>query len=285
MSIVVTGATGKLGGLVVQNLLRRGVAADQIVAAGRNRDRLDELATLGVRVAQIDLDDPGSLNDAFAGADRLLLVSGSEVGERVGQHQNAITAAVAAGVGLVAYTSVAGADTTSLQLAADHVATEAALRSAGVPFVALRNGWYLENYTEQLPTYLEQGAILGSAGDGLISAATRGDYADAAAAVLTSDGHEGAVYELGGDAAFTMSDLAAEIARQASVTVGYKDLAPDAYADVLVEVGLPEPLAAMLADNDRAVAAGELHVESGDLRRLIGRPTTSMSEAVRAALN
>lgn len=285
MSIVVTGATGKLGGLVVRGLLRRGIAADQIVAAGRNRDRLDQLADLGVRIARIDLADPDSLRDAFHAAGRLLLISGSEPGSRVALHQNAITAAAEAGVGLVAYTSVARAGTTSLQLAADHEATEAALRRSGLPFVALRNGWYLENYTEQLSAYLEQGVVLGSAGDGLISAATRGDYADAAAAVLTSEGHQGAVYELGGDRAFTMSDLAAEITRQSNVTVGYKDLAAEAYADALVEVGLPEPVAAMLADNDRAVAAGELHVESGDLRRLIGRPTTSMPDAVRAALS
>jgi NAD(P)H dehydrogenase (quinone) len=185
MSIVVTGATGQLGRLVVEALLDRGVPAGEIVAAGRGTDRIADLAERGVRVRAIDFEDPATLRAAFAGADKVLLVSGSEVGRRVAQHRNAIDAAREAGVGLLVYTGIANADRTSVLLAAEHQATEEALRESGVPFAVLRNGWYLENYTAQIPTYLEHGAVLGSAGEGRVSAATRADYAGAAAAVLT----------------------------------------------------------------------------------------------------
>jgi NAD(P)H dehydrogenase (quinone) len=211
-------------------------------------------------------------------------VSGCEGGKRTQQHVNAFYAAEDAGIGLIAYTSIANADTTRMQLAAEHQATEQALRSSGVPFTLLRNGWYLENYTEHLRTYLEHGAVFGSAEDGRISGATRADYAAAAAAVLTKEGHRGRTYELGGDAAFTMAELAAEITAVSGRSVGYKDLPEDEYAAVLASAGLPEPVAAILADSDRGIARGDLHVTTGDLSGLTGRPTTSMAQAVAAAL-
>jgi NAD(P)H dehydrogenase (quinone) len=284
MSIVVTGATGHLGRLVVEALLARGVPAGEIVAAGRSTDRLADLADRGVQVRRIDFTDPATLAEAFAGADRVLLVSSSEVGQRAAQHRNAIDAARDAGVTLLAYTSIAHADTTTMLLAAEHQATEAYLRESGVPFTLLRNGWYLENYTEQLPVTLEHGAILGSAGDGRVSAATRADYADAAAAVLTGEGHAGKAYELGGDRSFTMPELAAEITRQTGTDVTYRDLPVEEYTKVLVGAGLPEPAAAVFADSDRGVGRGELLVESGDLSGLTGRPTTSLTDALAAAL-
>ncbi|HEV7826343.1 MAG TPA: SDR family oxidoreductase [Mycobacteriales bacterium] len=284
MSIVVTGATGHLGRLVVEELLARGVPADEIVAAGRSTDKISDLAERGVRVRVIDFEDPATLRAAFAGADKVLLVSGSEVGRRVAQHRNAIEAAKDAGVGLLVYTGIANADRTSMQLAAEHQATEEALRASGVPFVLLRNGWYLENYTEQIPTYLRYGAVLGSAGEGRVSAATRADYAGAAAAVLTAEGQEGRVYELGGDEAFTLAEVAAQVAAASGKDVVYRDLPVAEYAQVLVGAGLPEPMAAVLADSDRGVAAGDLFVGSGDLGRLLGRPTTSLADAVGAAL-
>lgn len=283
MTIVITGATGQLGRLVVEALLDHNVPAAQIVAAGRDLARIGDLADRGVQLRPVDYNDPESLRQAFAGADKVLLISGSEVGQRLGQHRNAIEAAKDANVGLIAYTSIANAGSTDMKLAAEHEATEAALKDSGLPFALLRNGWYLENYTDQLGSYLQHGAVLGSAGDGRVSAATRADYAQAAASVLLRDDQAGKVYELGGDAAFTLSELAGEISAAADQPVTYRDLPVESYTGVLVEVGLPEPYAAILADSDLGIARGELLVTSGDLSTLIGRPATTMRDAVRAA--
>lgn len=284
MSLVVTGATGQLGRLVVQALLEQNVPAGQIVAAGRNTNKIKDLADQGVEVRAIEFGDPESLRSAFADAGRVLLISGSEVGKRLEQHRNAIEAAKHAGVELLVYTSIANADTNLMRLAAEHQATEEALRASGVPVAVLRNSWYLENYTDQLATYLEHGTVFGSAGDGLVSAATRADYAAAAAAVLTAEGQQGKVYELGGDKPFTLAELAGEVSAVAGRSVTYRDLPEDEYARVLVGAGLPEPMATVLADSDRGIVRGDLHVTSGDLSRLIGRPTTSLAQAVAAAL-
>jgi NAD(P)H dehydrogenase (quinone) len=284
MSIVVTGATGHLGRLVVENLLERGVPAAHIVAAGRSIDKIKDLADRGVQVRAIDFDDPATLREAFQGAEKVLLVSGSEVGRRVPQHRNAIDAASDASVGLLIYTSIANADTTTMRLAGEHQATEGALRASALPFTLLRCGWYLENYTAQIPTALRHGAVLGSAGDGRVSGAARADFAAAAAAVLAGDGHEGKVYELGGDDAFTLGELAEEISARSGQQVGYRDLPVDEYIRVLVDAGLPAPAAEVFADSDRGIARGDLFVDSGDLSRLIGRPTTPLSDAVAAVL-
>ena len=282
MSIVVTGATGHLGRLAVEALMERGVPAADVVATGRRTETLADLAERGVVVRTADYDDEASLEEALAGADRLLLVSGSEVGQRVRQHGNAIAAARAAGVGFIAYTSIAHADTSTLLLAEEHRATEQLLAEAGVPHALLRNSWYTENYTAQLPVYLEHG-IAGAAGDGAVSAATRADYAAAAAAVVATDGHAGAVYELGG-APFTMTELAQVVSAASGRTVTYTDLPVEQYQRVLVAAGLPEPAAAVFADGDRGVAAGELLVEGDDLARLLARAPTSLPEAVAAAV-
>jgi NAD(P)H dehydrogenase (quinone) len=281
MSIVVTGATGHLGRLVVEALLDRGVPAAQVVATGRRTEVLGDLAERGVVVRRADFEDPSSLRAAFAGAERVLLVSGSEVGRRVAQHANAIAAAEDAGVQLLAYTSITRADTSTLLLAAEHRATEQLLAASGVPTTLLRNSWYLENYTGQLPAYLEHG-ITGAAGDGRVSAATRADYAAAAAAVLATDGHAGAVYELGGEP-FTMAEVAQVVSAATGRTVTYTDLPLERYQQVLVGAGLPEPVAAVYADGDRGVAAGELLVEGGDLEGLIGRAPTALADAVATA--
>jgi NAD(P)H dehydrogenase (quinone) len=281
MSIVVTGATGHLGRLIVQSLLDRGVPADQIVAVGRDVDRLAGLAERGVVTQRADYDDAESLQAAFAGAETLMFVSGSEVGRRVVQHGNVVTAAKAAGVGLVVYTSIAKADTSSLVLAAEHKATEQLILDSGLPHVFLRNSWYLENYTAQLPTYLQHG-VAGAANDGRVSAATRADYAEAAAVVLTTEGHTNRVYELGGSP-FTMTELAAEISRQSGNSVSYLDLPVDKLTELLVAAGLPDGYAAVLADGDRGLAQGDLEV-GDDLAKLLGRTPTTLAEAIRAAL-
>jgi NAD(P)H dehydrogenase (quinone) len=285
MSVVITGATGHLGRLVVESLLGQGVPARDITAAGRDTTKVKDLADRGVRVRAIDYDDPATLDDAFRGAGKILLISASVPGQRARQHGHAIDAARRAGAGLLAYTSIANADTTTLRLAAEHQATEAVLRASGLPYVLLRNSWYTENYTAQIPAILQRGSLPGSAGEGRVSAATRADYAAAAAAVLAGDGHAGRVYELGGDQAFTLTEFAAEISAQAGQPVSYHDLPMAEYAQLLISAGLPEPAAAIIADADRGLARGDLYVDSGHLRQLIGRPTTSLHDAVAAALH
>ena len=283
MTILVTAASGHLGRLVVDALLRRGVDPSDVVATARRPEALADLADRGVEVRRADYDDPSSLDAAFAGVDRLLFVSGSEVGARISQHRNVVHAAVRAGVGLVAYTSITRADTSGLALATEHRATEEMIVASGLPHVFLRNSWYLENYTGQLPTYLEHGAVLGSAGDGRVSAATRADYAEAAAAVLAGDGHAGHAYELGGTA-FTLAELAATVTRVSGTEVDYRDLPVEDYAAALVAAGLPDGYAHVLTDSDRGIADGALFTDTGDLERLIGRPAASLEDAVRAAL-
>lgn len=281
MSIVVTGATGQFGRIVVEELLRRGVPAGDVVATGRAVERLADLAERGVVVRRADYTEPETLRAAFAGADRLLFVSGSDAGRRVPQHRAVIAAAVEAGVGQVAYTSILHADTSDLLLAAEHAETERLLAESGLPRVLLRNGWYIENY--DIPGAVQNG-LFGAAGEGRISAATRADLAVAAAAVLATDGHEGKAYELGGEA-FTLAEFATEISRQSGREVTYTDLPEHEYVALLVGVGLPEGFAQVLADADRGAAKGALHVGTDDLVGLLGRPVTPLADAVRAALS
>ena len=282
MSIVVTGATGKLGHLVVESLLERGVPAAEITATGRSTDKLADLAARGVTVVVADYTDPASLDAAFAGATKVLIVSSNDFNDRAGQHRGAIDAAVRAGVGHVVYTSGPRATTSSMLLMSDHRATEENLAASGLTTTILRNGWYVENYTGQVPTYLEHGMV-GSAGEGKVSLALRSDLAEAAAVVLTTDGHEGKVYELGGDAV-TLTELAAIISDVTGTTVTYTDVPVEAFAEILAGAGLPEPVADIFADVDRSISQGELYVDPSDLATLLGRPATPVADAVKAAL-
>ena len=281
--IAITGATGQLGRLVIQNLLKT-VPASQLVAAVRSPDKAADLAALGVQVRQADYTRPATLEAAFQGVSKLLLISSSEVGHRAPQHAAVIAAAQQAGVQLLAYTSLLRADTSPLGLAAEHQETEAMLRASGLPHVLLRNGWYTENHAASVPAALQYGAVMGSAKDGRIASAARADYAAAAAAVLTRDGQAGQVYELAGDSAYTLAEFAAEIAKQSGKAVVYNDLPEAAYAAALVQVGLPEGFAALLADSDVGASKGGLFDDGRQLSQLIGRPTTPMAEVVKAAL-
>jgi NAD(P)H dehydrogenase (quinone) len=276
MTIVVTGATGPFGRTAVETLLARGVPAADIVATGRDIERI---ADLGVTARRAPYEDPAALREAFEGAEKLLFVSGSEVGKRIPQHRDVVDAARAASVGFVAYTSIANAGTTTMKLADEHKATERMLIDSGLPYAFLRNSWYLENYN--LAGALEHG-LYGAAGDGKISAAPRADYAEAAASAILRAEH-GRVYELGGEA-FTLAELAAELSRQSGRSVTYTDLSEEKYAEFLVSVGLPEGYAALLADSDRGAARGELHVSVDDMATLLGRPVTPLATAVAAAL-
>ena len=280
--IVVTAATGHLGRLVVQSLLAK-VPARGIAVAVRDPDKAKDLAARGVEVRRADYSRPETLGPAFAGAEKLLLISSSEVGQRVPQHQAAIRAAKAARVKLVAYTSILRADASRISLAEEHRATEAELRASGLAHVLLRNGWYHENFTEHLAPALQHGVLVGCSGAGRVAAAARADYADAAVAVLTGN-PEKTVYELAGDAPFTKAELADEVSRQAGKPIVYRELPPAEYRAVLVGTGLPGPVADLYVDFDVKTALGDLDDRSGELRRLIGRPLTPLSASVRAGL-
>lgn len=281
--IVVTGASGQLGRLVIASLLKR-VPANQIVAAVRSPEKVADLAALGVIVKQADYSQPDALEQAFAGADKVLLISSSEVGQRLAQHRNVIDAAKRAGVSLIAYTSLLHADRSPLALADEHKATEAYLAGSGIPFVLLRNGWYSENYLASVPAALAHDAFIGCAGEGRIASAARADYADAAAVVLTRAEQAGKVYELAGDEAYTLSELASELSRQAGKPVPYVNLPEAEFKGALLGAGLPEPLADLLANSDRGASQGGLFDDSHTLSALIGRPTTSLSTLITAAL-
>ncbi|WP_372835564.1 NAD(P)H-binding protein [Puniceibacterium confluentis] len=282
--IAVTGATGQLGRLVIDALADR-VPSASIVAAVRRPAAAADLAARGFVVREADYDRPATLEAAFAGVRTLLLISSSDIGKRVAQHRAVIAAARAAGVTRIVYTSILGAADSPLMLAAEHRASEADLAASGLEFVLLRNGWYLENYQSAVGMAVQHGAVLGAAQSGQVSAAARRDYADAAASVLLRDDvPTGQVYELSGDSAFTMADLAAEIAGASGRQVSYVDMTPADYAGRLKELGLPDGLADVLADSDAGLAQGGLYGDSGDLAALIGRPTTAMPEFVVSAL-
>jgi len=281
--IVVTGATGQLGRFVIASLLKK-MPASEIVAAVRNVEKARDLAVLGVQVRQADYNRPESWDAALQGADKVLLISSSEIGQRVAQHRNVIDAARRAGVKLLAYTSVLHANTSALGLAGEHRDTEAVIRASGLPFVLLRNGWYTENYAMGIPAALALGAVYGCAGEGRISSAVRADYAEAAAIVLTSDNQAGKTYELAGDSAYTLSEFAAEISRQSGKDIGYVNLPETEYKKALLGAGLPEFLAELLANSDAGVSKGALFDDRHQLSELIGRPTIPLEKTVEAAL-
>lgn len=281
--IVITGASGQLGRLVIEALLKK-LPAGEIIAAVRNPEKVADLALRGVQVRQADYDQPASLAAAFKGADKLLLISASEVGRRVPQHRAAIDAAKVAGVGLLAYTSILHADTSPLPLAAEHKETESLIRASGLPAVILRNGWYTENYTAGIPAALQYGVLLGSAGQGRIASAARADYAEAAAAVLAQENQAGRIYELAGDESYTLGELADEIARQSGKAVVYQDLPEGEFKAALLGAGLPDFLATLLAESDAGASKGGLFDDGRQLSALIGRPTTPLAELVRLAL-
>lgn len=278
--IAITGATGQLGQYVIESLLKT-VPASQIVAIVRNPAKATALSQQGITVRQADYSDEAALTAALQGIDKLLLISSSEVGQRAPQHRNVINAAKAAHVKFIAYTSLLHADTSPLGLADEHVATEKMLAESGIAYTLLRNGWYTENYLASAPAALEHGVFIGAAGEGKIASATRADYAAAAARVISEDGHSGKTYELAGDAGWTLSQLAAELAKQSGKKVVYQNLSEADFAAALKGVGLPAGLADMLADSDTGASKGGLFDDSHTLSKLIGRPTTSLSDSVK----
>lgn len=282
--ILVTGASGQLGRLIVSHLIKRGTPANQIVAAVRSPEKVQDLASQGVIVRQADYNDSASLRAAMEDVERVVLVSSSEVGQRTPQHKNLIQAAKDANVELLAYTSILDAQNSPLALAAEHVETEQALLESGVPHALLRNGWYSENYTGTVGMAIEHGAVLGSAEEGKYATAARADYAEAAAVVITSDNQAGKVYELAGDKSFTLAEYAQKVSQISGTKVVYQNLPGAEYAKVLVQVGLPEGFAAVLANSDVGASKGGLFNDSKTLSTLIGRPTTPIDESIKAVL-
>lgn len=283
MMIAITGASGQLGRLVIEQLLNN-VPANDILALVRDVNKVADLAARGVQVKAADYNQPEALLSALQGVDKVLLISSSEVGKRATQHRNVIDAAVKANVKLLAYTSLLHADTSPLALAEEHKQTEALLNDSGLPHVLLRNGWYTENYAASIPAALEHGVFIGSAGEGKITSATREDFAAAAVAVLTQEGQAGKVYELAGDESYTLTALAAEISKQSGKQIGYQNLSEAEFTAALVSAGLPDVFAQIIADSDVGASKGGLFDDGKQLSRLIGRPTTALSAVVKAAL-
>lgn len=280
-TIAVTGSTGQLGRLVIEKLKARVSGQQSIVALARDPAKA---ADLGVEARAADYGQPESLAKALTGIDVLLLISSDAIGQRVAQHRNVVEAAKAAGVGRIAYTSILRADVTPIGLGQEHRATETLIAESGLGFTLLRNGWYLENYAGAIAGALHAGAFVGAAGDGRISAAARADYAEAAAVALTGEGHVGKTYELGGDDSFSMAELAAEVSRQAGRSLPYNDLPEAEYAKILESIGLPAPVAAMLAQSDVGASKGGLVENGRQLSALIGRPTTPLPAFVEGVL-
>ncbi|CAM5475718.1 SDR family oxidoreductase [Eoetvoesiella caeni] len=280
MRIAITGASGHLGRLIIEGL-RAKVPAGDIVALVRTPSKASDL---GVDVREADYTRPDTLDKALSGIDTLMMISGSEVGQRVAQHRNIIEAAKKAGVKRVVYTSLLHTNRSTLSLAPEHVETEALLKASGLSVTLLRNGWYTENYMVSVAPAVAHGAFIGSAGQGKIASAARADYADAAVKVLTTAGHEGKTYELAGDSAYTLAELAAEISRQTGKDIPYKDLPPADYTAALTAAGLPAPWPEALASFDVEAGKGALFDDSRVLSTLIGRPTTSLKDSVAAAL-
>lgn len=283
--IAITGATGQLGHYVIESLMKT-VPASQIVAIVRNPATAQALTAQGITVRQADYGDEAALTSALQGVEKLLLISSSEVGQRAPQHRNVINAAKAfLGVKFIAYTSLLHADSSPLGLADEHIETEKMLADSGIVYTLLRNGWYTENYLASAPAALEHGVFIGAAGDGKIASATRADYAVAAARVISEAGHEGKVYELAGDSAWTLTQLAAELTKQSGKPITYQNLSEADFAAALKSVGLPDGLADMLADSDVGASKGGLFDDSKTLSKLIYRPTTTLAESVSHLFN
>ncbi|WP_407839450.1 SDR family oxidoreductase [Streptomyces sp. DSM 116496] len=284
MSIVVTGATGSLGRLVIHELLDRGVPAAGIAAVVRDKEKAAPLAARGIELRIADYNVPETLAGVFRSGDRVLMISGNEIGQRVPQHSAVIDAAKEAGVAQFAYTGVLGGPEADFDLAAEHRATEELILASGLPHTFLRNGWYTENYTGNLAPVLAHGAVLSNANEGRVASAARADYAAAAAAVVTGEGHLGRAYELSGDVAWSFAEYAAAVAQATGREIAYNAVTPEAHLSVLTGAGVPAPFAEILVDVDLAIERGRLAGTSGDLSRLIGRPTTPMALTVAEAV-
>ncbi|CAN7596172.1 SDR family oxidoreductase [Peribacillus frigoritolerans] len=279
MKILVTGATGKLGTKVVETLLKT-VPANQLAVSVRSPEKAEELRTRGVDVRQGDFDRPETLDTAFAGIDRLLIISADGDNEtRIRQHSNAVVAAERAGVKFIAYTSLANAKESKNFLAPTHQATEESILKTGIPYSFLRNNWYLENEISSIQGVQAGAPWVTSAGNGKVGWALQQDYAEAAASVLSGNGHENTIYELSGKL-LTQEELASAVGNVLGKEVPVQQVDDATYADIMKNVGLPDFLIPMLVDIQKGVREGTLEVESNDFEKLLGRSATPISEGL-----
>ncbi|AWS40238.1 SDR family oxidoreductase [Streptosporangium sp. 'caverna'] len=284
MSIIITGATGQLGRMIIADLLAAGVPADEITAVARSEEKAADLVARGVRLHVADYDRPETFAGAFRPEDRVLLISGTDVGRRTAQHGAVIDAAKAAGVAQLAYLSVFGGPKADFLLAGDHRETERMILDSGLPYTFLRNNWYSEMYVGDLPGTVERGAIVTNAPAGSrIATAPRTDYAAAAAVVMNDDGHLNKAYELGGDTAWSFEEFAEEVSRQTGTKVVHTSVTAAERQAILTGAGVPAAFAEILVDVDNAIGRGALASTPGDLSRLIGRPTTPIADSIAAA--
>ena len=283
MKIAITGATGQLGSIVIEKLLLQ-TEANNIVALVRNPAKAAHLTAQNIEVREFDYDRPETLVPALSGIDKLLLISANEVGRRTPQHKAVIDAAKVAGVPYLAYTSLLRADTSPLGLAQEHRETEKLIQDSGLRYTFLRNNWYSENYLAGVAHTIEIGTLFGAAQDGRISSASRIDYAEAAAKVLTSTGHDNQTYELAGSQSFSLSELATLIGQVASKNINYQNLSAEEYTQALTQAGLPAGLVEVIVDADIQTIQGAMYSDSQDLEQLIGRKTTNIQYAIEAAL-
>ncbi len=282
--IGITGASGQLGQLVLEELLQLNVSPKSIVAIARTPEKLTDFAEKGIDVRYGDYSKPDTLNKALEGLRKLLLISSSEVGQRTNQHQAVIAAAKRQSVPFIAYTSILRAPESPLLLAAEHQQTEDILQESGLDICILRNGWYSENYTMGIGNALNIGGVYGCAGDGKFSTAPRRDYALAAATVLSQDKHSNKIYELAGDEGFSLTDFANFISKDSGKNISYNNLEQDSFKNVLVEAGLPEGFAALLANSEAEAAHGWLFDDQHQLSQLIGRKTVPISTSVKEVI-
>lgn len=278
MKIGITGATGQLGSLITAHLQKN--SRKDLIALVRSPEKIE-----GLEARKFDYNEPSSMTESLKGIDHLLLISGNEIGQRARQHQNVIEAAKEAGVKWIVYTSLLRADSSTISLAGEHLQTEILLKESGIPFTILRNGWYTENYTGSIPGAVAAGAFIGSAGAGKISSASRSDFAEAAAVVLTTAGHQGNVYELAGDESFTLADFALEISKQSGKDIPYQNLSEEEYSQTLKGFGIPDTMADAIASWDVSASRGDLYSEDKTLSKLIGRSTTPMAATVKTTLS
>ncbi|WP_371029937.1 SDR family oxidoreductase [Pseudoclavibacter sp. JSM 162008] len=281
MAIVITGATGQLGTLVIDSLLERGAAPADIVAGGRNVERLEQLASKGVRTAVIDYARPETAAEAISAGDTVVLISGNEVGTRVAQHETIIDAAKDAGAARIIYTSVLGGDPDALILAPEHVATESLIRESGLTYTVARNGWYTENYIAEIAQGETTGVIANSAGRGRVASASRADYASGIAALALEDGHDGKVYEFSGDKAWDFDEFAKTLADAIGRDVEYRALTTEEHAAALTSNAVDEDTIGFITGLDANIRDGALGLTTGDLSRVSGRPTTTLAETLR----
>ena len=284
MKMLVTGATGKFGTKVVETLLKT-VPASQLAVSVRKPEKAEGLRARGVEVRQGDFDHPQSLDSAFAGIDRLLIISADGDNEtRIRQHRDAVAAAERAGVKFIAYTSLVNATESKNLFAPTHQATEEAILKTGIPYSFLRNNWYLENEIPGIQGVLAGAPWVTSAGDGRVGWALQQDYAEAAATVLSGNGHENKIYELSGKS-LTQEEFVSLLGSVLGKEVTVQQVDDTTYADIMKNAGIPDFVIPILVDIQKSIREGTLDFESNDFEKVLGRPATPIKEALTQILN